>query len=96
MAVCNISATSLASAYRLILYWMIQQIERPIPAGLKAFIFRRYILLARTLNGGLKEIVEMLPLYELLQRVLSDEIGRTAEFHNRGLGFPKVPRPHLG
>ena len=82
--------TSLASAYKLILYWMIQQIERQIPAGIKALIFRRYILLARTLNRGLKEIVEKLPFYELLQRVLSDGIvRRTAEFHNRSLGFPK-------
>ena len=83
MAVGIISGTSLASAYRLILYWMIKQKERPIPAGMKAFIFRRYILLARTLNGGLKEIVEMLSFYELLQRVFSDGIVcRTAEFHN--------------
>ena len=57
-----------------------------MPAGMKAMIFRRYILVSRTLNFGLKDIVDKTAVFQLLQRALSDP--RTVEFHYEGVGFP--------
>ena len=43
-------------------------------------------MVSRTLNFGLKGIVDKIAVFQILQRALSDP--RTVELHNEGVGFP--------
>ena len=68
---------------------MIRQTERPIRAGMKALILRRYIIIARMLNRSFRDMVDSLPAYMLLKHVVSEEGRyRTVGFHNERFGFP--------
>ena len=83
-----------ARSYMRVMEWRVKQLETPMPAGMKAMIFRRYILVSRTLNFGLKGIVDKTTVFQLLQRALSDP--RTVELSDprivrsshEGVGFP--------
>ena len=73
-------------SYMRVLDWLVKQLESPTPAGMKAMIFRRYILVSRTLNNSLKRFVDETDVFQLLQRALTDCC--IVEFNNEGVGFP--------
>ena len=82
------SGWSYVYCYTLMLDWATQLMGQPIGSGRKALIFRRCLLIARTVNKETCGMVQKTNVFILLQKTNLDRF-RTAEYYNEDLGWPK-------
>ena len=84
----HVSGWSYAYCYTLMLDWVTLLMSQPIGSGRKALIFRRCLLIARTVNKETCGMVQKTNVFILLQKT-NLECFRTAEYYNEDLGWPK-------
>ena len=72
----------------IVLLWEIELLELRLPSGLKALIFRHYILPTRCLNTSLNDMVQRTNVFILLQKTLCDP-SRAIKHFNRSTSCPE-------
>ena len=88
------SVTPLQKVNNLVLRWVIELLEldddlrgKNMKSGLKALVFRRYVLPSRILCTASKAMVDKTNIFILLQQTWSD-CWKTVDYHNRCLKLP--------